>query len=176
MALRKARGDMYPFITHTWNPIKGKCPHGCGYCYVDRIARRFGTEQKAPHLDECELRVNLGVDNYIFIGSSIDLFSEGVRDIDICRALHHAGEFKNRYLLQSKHPERALFFFDSFPFNYRNENEYSDNIIFATTAETNRHYPAVMGNAPPVAERLQELEKFPTKTMVTVEPILDFDL
>jgi hypothetical protein len=149
MALRKATGDMYPFVTHTWNPIKGKCPHGCGYCYVDRIARRFGAEQKAPHLDECELRVNLGVDNYIFIGSSIDLFAEGVKDIDICRALHHAGEFKNRYLLQSKHPERALFFFDSFPFNYRTEDEYSDieysdNIIFATTADKNE--PALSRN------------------------------
>ncbi|WP_202966363.1 hypothetical protein, partial [Treponema endosymbiont of Eucomonympha sp.] len=88
-------------------------------------------------------------------------------DIDVCRALRHAGDSKNRYLLQSKHPERALFFFDSFP---------SSGVIFATAAETNRHYPAVMGNAPPVAERLEELEKFPTKTMVTVEPIMDFDL
>ena len=25
---------MYEFITHTWNPILGKCPHDCKYCYV----------------------------------------------------------------------------------------------------------------------------------------------
>lgn len=27
MGLNKAKGNMYEFITHTWNPIKGKCPH-----------------------------------------------------------------------------------------------------------------------------------------------------
>jgi hypothetical protein len=86
--------------------------------------------------------------------------------------LHRAVEFKNRYLLQSKHPERALFFFDSFPFGYW---ELPNKVVFATTAETNRQYPAVMGNAPPVAERLDALERLPVPTMVTVEPVMDFD-
>lgn len=26
MALTKSKGNMYPWVTHTWNPIKG-----CGY-------------------------------------------------------------------------------------------------------------------------------------------------
>ena len=25
MALTKSRGNMYPFVTHTWNAIKGIC-------------------------------------------------------------------------------------------------------------------------------------------------------
>ena len=27
MALTKSRGNMYPFVTHTWNAIKGICFH-----------------------------------------------------------------------------------------------------------------------------------------------------
>lgn len=33
MALTKSRGNMYPFVTHTWNAIKGICFHDCPYCY-----------------------------------------------------------------------------------------------------------------------------------------------
>ena len=28
---------MYEFVTHTWNPIKGKCYHDCSYCYMKKI-------------------------------------------------------------------------------------------------------------------------------------------
>ena len=34
MALRKSKGNMYSFITHTWNPVKGICYHDCSYCYM----------------------------------------------------------------------------------------------------------------------------------------------
>lgn len=34
MALTKSRGNMYPFVTHTWNAIKGMCFHDCPYCYM----------------------------------------------------------------------------------------------------------------------------------------------
>jgi len=27
MTLNKQKGNMYGFVTHTWNVIKGKCPH-----------------------------------------------------------------------------------------------------------------------------------------------------
>lgn len=30
---------------YTWNPVTG-CLHGCGYCYAEKIARRFGTLEK----------------------------------------------------------------------------------------------------------------------------------
>lgn len=61
--LRPTKGNMYDFITHTWNPIKGECPHGCTYCYM----KRWGA-QKPLHLDEKEMRTGLGSGNYIFVG------------------------------------------------------------------------------------------------------------
>ena len=33
MPLNKTKGDMYDFITHTWNPIRGRCLHDCSYCH-----------------------------------------------------------------------------------------------------------------------------------------------
>lgn len=37
MALTKSRGNMYPFVTHTWNAIKGICFHDCPYCYMKKF-------------------------------------------------------------------------------------------------------------------------------------------
>lgn len=46
--LNKSKGNMYPWVTYTWNPIKGKCPHECRYCYMK------GYPQPELHLDEKE--------------------------------------------------------------------------------------------------------------------------
>ena len=34
MAMNKQKGNMYGFVTHTWNAIKGRCSHNCSYCYM----------------------------------------------------------------------------------------------------------------------------------------------
>ena len=52
---------MYEWVTHTWNAIKGICPHDCAYCYMKRFPL------KEPRLDEKEMLTDLGHDNFIFI-------------------------------------------------------------------------------------------------------------
>ena len=32
--MNKTKGDMYPWTDYTWNPLAGKCPHNCEYCYM----------------------------------------------------------------------------------------------------------------------------------------------
>jgi hypothetical protein len=68
--LRPAKGNMYQFVTHTWNPIKGSCIHEYSYCYMSAIRKRFNQEDKPPYLDNKELNANLGEGNFIFVGSS----------------------------------------------------------------------------------------------------------
>jgi len=68
MALNKSKGNMYDFVTHTWNTIKGECPHDCGYCYMKAIAKRFNKPQQPPRFDESELKTNLDEGNFIFGG------------------------------------------------------------------------------------------------------------
>ncbi len=69
MGLNEQKGNMYDWITHTWNPIKGICPHQCSYCYMKDHWKRM----KPPRLDEKDLNTDLGEDNFIFIGSRSSL-------------------------------------------------------------------------------------------------------
>ena len=102
MPLNKARGNMYPFVTHTWCPIKGACPHGCSYCYMNKIYKRFGIQAKPPHLVKSELVTNLGCGNTIFVGSSIDLFAEKIRGDWLRQVINHALAYPNNtYLWQT---------------------------------------------------------------------------
>lgn len=163
MPLNKSKGNMYPFVTHTWNTVKGKCPHDCSYCYM----KRFG-EQKPIRFTPGELKTDLGKDNFIFVGSSCDMWADEIPEEWILDTLKICDRFPNRYLFQSKNPMKmfkmrwALTFFDS---------------IFGTTIETNRHYKQ-MGKAPCVQDRATFLHFMSNKcfkTMVTIEPIMDFD-
>lgn len=157
---------MYPFVTHTWNAIKGKCPHDCSYCYM----KRFG-EQPDLHFDEKELKTDLGEGNFIFVGSSCDMFAWGIPNEWIMKTLNHCRHFfNNKYLFQTKNPEGLLSWLDEF--------KVPLNSIIGTTIETNRLYPYA-GNAPPPSVRaiyMSQISARLYKTMVTIEPIMDFDL
>lgn len=52
--------------------------------------------------------------------------------------------------------------------------------VVGTTIETNRHYQKIMGKAPSESERASLMSQLVGvrgfKTMVTVEPILDFEV
>lgn len=163
MGLNVSKGNMYPWVTHTWNAIKGKCPHKCPYCYV----KRWG-KQSELHLDKKEFKTNLGFHNTIFIGSSCDMFAREIPEEWICETLNYARKFKNTYLFQSKHPRRM--------FEFR--SMFGDLDRVCTTIETNRfyQYSDIMRYASPVNSRAYWLGEFPFNRYLTIEPIMDFDL
>lgn len=160
---------MYDFVTHTWNTVKGECPHKCGYCYMDAIRKRFKKECKPPYLDESELTTNLGKGNFIFVGSSNDLFAESHPEEWIVKTLDHCDKFDNRYLFQSKNPDRILEFIHHPVFK---------KSIVCTTIETNIYYPKIMSNCPMPLSRAIAMDILSKHidTYVTIEPILDFHL
>jgi DNA repair photolyase len=164
--LRKSKGNMYKFITHTFNAIKGECHHGCAYCYM----KRWGA-QKPAHLDERALRVNLGDGNYIFVGSSIDMFSEKIPNLWIDRVISVCRIFNNKYLFQSKNPKRINAYLQRLPVGS----------VVGTTIETNRIYHQMGGKAPIPYERAVQMQLIrgyglQLGLMVSIEPIMDFDL
>lgn len=169
--LNPSKGNMYEFITHTWNPIKGKCSHDCSYCYMKQIA----PQNNPPRIDEKEFKTNLGNRNFIFIGSSTDVFASDIpsewimRVLDYCKQEHDAGR-RNAFLLQTKNPKRFLEFID---------HPIANRCVFGTTIESNRFYPEIMHNAPEIEERVKAMETLSSlgfTTMVTAEPLLSFDL
>ena len=99
--LNQQKGNMYGFVSHTWNAVKGKCSHDCEYCYM----KRFG-HLKAVRLENKEFNDDLGQDNFIFVGSSTDMFAKDVPSEWISRTLSHLRLFDNGYLLQSKNPRQ----------------------------------------------------------------------
>jgi DNA repair photolyase len=166
MPLNKVKGNMYPFVTHTWNPVKGECPYGCSYCYM----KRWG-KQSPLHLDKKELKTDLGENNFIFVGSSCDMWA---RDVPLewkLKTMEHIREFEtNRYLFQTKNTGQIL----NYPILFLNRQD-----ILCTTIETDEYIPAIMGRSEPPFLRGLHLaylqHRLGFKTMVTIEPVIRFN-
>ena len=153
---------MYEWVTHTWNTIKGQCYHDCSYCYM----KKWG-HLKPVRLDEKEFNTDLGSENFIFVGSSCDMFAKDIPTKWILETLSFCRDSDNSYLFQTKNPERLLEYIEWLP----------GNSVVCTTIETNRSYPE-MKNSPPVHERAVAMNDISCliDTYVTIEPIMDFDL
>jgi DNA repair photolyase len=166
MPLKKSVGNMYDFVTHTWSPVRGKCKHDCSYCYM----KKWG-DLPPMHIDEKDLMIDLGEDKFIFVGHTVDLFADDVPVEWIEKVLWRCREYpKNKYLFQSKNPARFTEFLDKFP----------PSVVFGTTIETNRTI-YVESKAPSYIERAEAIGEMKEliedcETIVTIEPIYDFDL
>jgi len=163
MGLNKQKGNMYPWVTNTWNVIKGKCPHDCSYCYMKLYL------QKDIRFDASELKTDLGEGRFIFVGSSCDMWADAISLSWIVPILGRCIDApSNRYLFQSKNPAR----FEVHPF--------PKDTILGTTIETNREYhtdvPFPLSKAPQTIKRVEAMIRYKEPKMVSIEPILDFDL
>jgi len=166
MVLNISVGNMYGWVTHTWNPANGTCEHDCIYCYVKR-----GRQQGWKHdiMLKKAIDDNLGSGKTIFVCTQTDLFGEWVPGEIIERVLKQCAKYpSNTYLFQSKNPHRFGDFSHQMPIN----------TILCTTVETNRNVHGI-SKAPTPYERCQAMyvnKKMGYKTSITIEPIIDFDL
>jgi DNA repair photolyase len=162
MGLNLSKGNMYEFITHTFNTVKGICAHNCSYCYC----KRYG-KQNTIHFDAKELKTDLEKGHFIFVGSSNDMFASSIPFDWIKDTLNHCSEFDNKYLFQSKNPLSFQVYKEILPVNS----------VLCTTIETNRFYPEIMNNCPTPDFRAMKLaEIIGLDKYITIEPIMDFDL
>lgn len=152
------KGNMYGFVTHTWNTVKGECLHNCKYCYMKRF------KQNPIRFDEKELKTNLGENNFIFVGSSCDMFSENIPDEWINETIKHCEKYNNQYLFQSKNVNSML------------KWVFPKNTILATTIETdNNELILKYSNAPEIYKnRINIKDIVFQKRMITIEPIMKF--
>lgn len=174
MALIKSNGNMYPGFK-TWNPLAGKCTHGCTYCSTNSLMRYPVIKEKYSRelrLDEKTLLKNLGSGKTYFVCAQNDLFASDVPMRFMSAIIHQCHEYpKNRYLFQSKNPGMFGNYFGYFPYGS----------ILCTTIETNRWY-AQMADAPVTGERAKGMHGLAKPNIwgyekqVTIEPIMDFDL
>jgi len=118
--------------------------------------------QPELHFDEKELKTDLGEGNFVFVGSSCDMFAKDIKREWIDRILAHCKMYRNEYLFQSKRPNGFYYL--------------PIGSIIGTTIETNRHYQNIMGAAPIPLARYDAIIQKPQTKMVSIEPIMDFDL
>ena len=165
--LNKSTGNMYSFVTHTYNTIKGECLHDCSYCYM----KRWG-KLSPIHFDQKELKTDLGSGNFIFVGSSCDMFAENIPEKWIADTLDYLAKFDNKYLFQTKNPKRFKYFFD------HTTTIWYHKAVLCTTLESDSYYPEIMNQSPTPMERsivMGELSSM-IDTYVTIEPIMEFHL
>jgi len=158
---------MYRWVSHTWNPIKGKCQFQCDYCYVPKV-RGAHFFEGMPRLDEEDLKTHLGRGKIIFVGSMCDMWAPLVYTKFISRVLDRCADFpENEYIFQTKDPKRFLIF----------GFERIKRFMLGTTIETDRYPEGFHTKAPPIWERYEIMKKIQGKRLfVTIEPIMDFSL
>ena len=183
MAFANARGEMYPFVTHTHNPVKGGCwsilhGYGCRYCFVGikDLGRGKYSGPLTLYPDELECQYKPG--KTYFIGSATDMWHDSVSDDDIGRVLSNCQLWQNQcpaslqkpdFLFQSKNPVRLCRFAGEIPFGS----------MLATTYETDdEELYGDTSRAPKPHQRLQAMENLHDiagdsyNLMLSIEPVM----
>jgi len=165
---------MFDLGTLSWNPLAGRCPFECIYCWSmgkKGLVKRYKMKkyQGLPRLMEKEFRAfNEG--EFVFVQDMSDLFAEIVPKEYIERILEHTEKFpKTSFLLLTKNPRRYLEFEDKIP----------SNCVCGATVETNKdtRYRKISWAPLPTARlEAMRLLKDHVKKMISIEPIIDFDL
>jgi DNA repair photolyase len=130
------------------------------YCYVPSVLR--GHPWGELRFDKKALEENLGTGNFIFVGSSTDMWASEVPKLWINETLLHCYDYDNKYLFQTKNPG-----------NYEGW-KFPESTILACTIETNRYYQ--FSKAPNGLKRKTEMANIALQKMISIEPIMDFDL
>ncbi len=166
MTINKATGNMFRFLDGTFNPIAGDCPHNCGYCYgKEGFYESMDKYNGEPRLHEKSLNDDLSRYDSYFIGNMVDMFAEDVPDEAIERVL----EFLNRW------PDNTYLFLTKIPVRYMEfTKQMPPNSVLGTTIETNRYYENT--NAPNSEDRVESMMNIYKPKMISIEPIMDFDM
>jgi hypothetical protein len=131
------------------------------------IAKRFNKPQQPPYFDESELKTNLGQGNFIFVGSSNDLFCNNYPIKWIKDTLDHCDKFNNSYLFQSKNPNGFVDLLS---------HPVVKKSVLCTTLETDYWYNIKAPTPNSRSEAMSKISAQGVNTYVTIEPIMDFHL
>lgn len=166
--------NMYDFIGKTVNPIGGACIHNCPYCYVKDLKKRFPAIRKKysgfPKFYPNELKKINGSGKQYFLCSMADIFADNIPVEFIEKILDRCRQYPdNEYLIQSKNIRRIN------RYGFIDLKLFPKGVIFCTTIESNRIVGPLSFELKDRAAALRKLAgRF--KTMITIEPIMDFDL
>ena len=167
---------MFPFITGTENPLGGKCPGGCVYCWAQGekgLAQRhkMAKYEGPPRLYPKVLKKRYGAGDFIFDCDMRDKYSPDVPDEMIFEV----------YRWQMMSPLARFLDLTKWPTRYPSLlSRVPKNVVIGATVETNRSMPLEVSRAPSPMARLEAMkyvaQNTDHRTFVSVEPIMDFDV
>lgn len=176
---------MFSFITKTWNPLGGTCPHNCVYCWAKALIKRnkFKKYEGKPRIIDKELKKRFTADDFVFVQDMSDLFADCVPTRLILRILDYIRDSPAKFLLLTKNPARYIRFIK--------DKELPKNVVLGITIETGHYhfskiYPEYgwthysdYSKAPQSADRLLILKEIRPLTklplFISIEPILNFN-
>lgn len=168
------KSNMYDWITGTWNPLAGECPHKCMYCSTNTLKKIYPAVREKYsgelRLDEKAMSKNLGKGKTWFVCGQNDLFADAVPKLIIDNVLYRCSLFpENTYVFQTKNPQRYLTWQSFLPPQH----------ILGCTIESNRDFcdsdNNLISDAPPTIDRYDTMTKLQARKFATIEPILDCD-
>jgi hypothetical protein len=147
---------MFPFITKTWNPLGGECLYNCSYCWAKKLIAKFHMEKYTgpARIDRKALNQTFKPEDFVFVCDMTDLFGSWVPKETIQRILDEISLSRATFLLLTKNPQRYLQF------------DIPTNCVCGATIETDSKTSQL--------EAMADLHH--PRKMVSVEPIMDFDL
>lgn len=116
--LNKQTPDKIDWTDYTWNPISG-CKHGCDYCYMKRLDKRFNglmePKFKFEYLSDLK---KIQKPSKIFVGSSGDMFGNWVSRDWIYMVIGACNAFpQHTYQFLTKNTLGYIPYVNSMPFN-----------------------------------------------------------
>lgn len=160
---------MFPFITETWNPLGGQCPHNCKGCWAKAYIKRLNMTkyQNGYFIDPKQINKKFKLGSFVFVCDMIDLFAKDV-PMEAIQIIMKAIEKQPdvTFLLLTKNP-RYMWLMD-----------LPKNVVAGATIETEfdpRLYGFKYSEAPMMNERILAMRdlEHPRK-FISIEPIMDF--
>ena len=168
----KSKGNMYGFISDTWNPLHGECQYQCIYCSTQKFTTRYLKMKEyysgPMRLHQKALDTSFKPNDVIFVCGQNDLFSDKVPINVVEKILHHCRKYPYTiFFFQTKNPEGFYEFIPILP----------QNSIFCVTLESN--FQQNLSKAPSPAARMSSLylnrdllKHIPLH--ITIEPVAAF--
>jgi DNA repair photolyase len=160
---------MFPFITETWNPLGGECPHDCKGCWAKAYIKRLKMKkyQGSYTIDPKQINKKFKPGSFIFVCDMLDLFAANVPMEAIMRIMRKiAAQPEVTFLLLTRNPR------------YMWLMEIPKNCIVGATIETDINY-SELTNAPSPRERILAMRAIVkdgyNRTFICIEPIKKFN-
>jgi DNA repair photolyase len=160
---------MFPFITDTWNPLGGECPHNCKGCWAKAYINRIKmAKYHGPYtLDKKQINKKFKPGSFVFVCDMLDLFAQNVPMVTIQTIMNRIeAQPEVTFLLLTRNPRYMWLI------------ETPKNCIVGATIETDINY-SELTNAPSPRQRILAMRDIVkdghNRVFVCIEPIKKFN-